>query len=139
MGSKIMRAFEVTPLIRIANDAGDVCKALRKDEAGFNGFGEAYFSWIESGRVKAWKKHNQMTMNLIVAIGSVRFVFVCDHGYEVIEIGVDNYARITVQPGVWFGFKGVSNSASLVLNISNIAHSDDEVDRLQPSVFDYNW
>lgn len=139
MGAKMMRACEVTPLIRIPNDAGDVLRALRKDETGFNGFGEAYFSWIDPGRVKAWKKHNQMTMNLIVVIGSVRFVFVCDRGFEVVEIGVDNYARITVNPGVWFGFKGISNSASLVLNISNIEHSDDEVDRLPQSVFDYNW
>ena len=38
-------------------------------------FGEIYFSNINSLCIKAWKKHKIMTLNLIVPIGKVRFVF----------------------------------------------------------------
>ena len=34
-------------------------------------------------------------------------------------IGEDNYSRITVPPMIWFGFKGLSQKTSFILNISN--------------------
>ena len=36
---------------------------------------EAYFSIIKPGYIKAWKLHKKMTMNIVVPIGSVQFVF----------------------------------------------------------------
>ena len=63
---------------------------------------------IEMGAVKAWKQHRRMTLNLVVPVGNVRFVFLADEGKAQREetIGVSNYVRLTVPPGVWFGFQG---------------------------------
>ena len=131
----------ITPLARIATAGGDVLHALKQSDAGYAGFGEAYFSWVDAGSVKAWKRHTRMTMNVVVPVGQVRFVFRLDgtDDFRMEEIGVDRYARITVPPGIWFGFKGLSAPQSLVLNLANIPHDPDEVERLALSEIKYDW
>jgi dTDP-4-dehydrorhamnose 3,5-epimerase len=131
----------VTPLARIATAGGDVLHAMKQSDAGYAGFGEAYFSWVDAGAVKAWKRHTRMTMNVIVPVGNVRFVFRLDGTDElrIEEIGVARYARITVPPGIWFGFQGLAAPQSLVLNIANIPHDPSEVERLALSEIKYEW
>lgn len=131
----------VTPLARIATVGGDVLHGVKQGDTGYAGFGEAYFSWVSGGAVKAWKRHTRMTMNVVVPVGAVRFVF-CLGGaaeFRIEEIGVDRYVRITVPPGIWFGFKGLTDSQSLVLNIASIPHDPDEIERLAVLKIAYNW
>ncbi len=131
----------ITPLARIATTGGDVLHAMKQTDAGYGGFGEAYFSWVAAGAIKAWKRHLRMTMNVIVPVGQVRFVFRLEgaRDFRVEEIGVDRYARLTVPPGIWFGFKGLTDSGSLVLNIANLPHDPNEVQRLELSEIRYGW
>ncbi len=141
MGNKITTTEIIsTPLKRISVFGGDVLHAMKKSDAGFSGFGESYFSQVESGVVKAWKKHLKMTLNLIVPIGRVRFVFMDNDGLFREEIiGDDNYVRLTVPPGIWFGFQGDFDNTSLVLNIANIEHTLEEVERKEMNKIKYNW
>lgn len=134
----------VTPLRRIETAGGDVLHAMKQSDVGYDGFGEAYFSWVSSGAVKAWKRHTRMTMNVVVPVGQVRFVFrginaTGDSEFRVEEIGLDRYARITVPAGIWFGFQGRGTTQSLVLNIANIVHEPNEVERLMLSDINYVW
>jgi dTDP-4-dehydrorhamnose 3,5-epimerase len=135
----------VTPLRQIETTGGDVLHAIKQSDSGYEGFGEAYFSWVSAGAIKAWKRHMQMTMNLVVPVGQVKFVFYKinrDTGLEefcIEEIGINRYARITVPPGIWFGFQGMLAPQSLVLNIANIPHDPNEVERLAPIDVDYQW
>ena len=138
------RKIEVIPLNKIINTNGDILKILTRDNQGYKGFGEAYFSNANWGSTKAWKFHNKMTMNLIVPVGTVKFVFVemSKNGtvlYRVEEIGIKNYSRIVVPPGIWYGFKGIEKTQNLVLNIANIKHKPDEIQRLTLGAFDFNW
>jgi dTDP-4-dehydrorhamnose 3,5-epimerase len=134
----------VTPLKRIKISKGDVMHVMKKKDDGCKDFSEAYFSWISNKSIKAWKYHSRMTMNLVVPFGQVRFVFYKKnkYGYEefqVEEIGVRRYARLTVPPGLWFGFKGLYSPKSLILNISNVLHDEKEVKRINLSAIKYNW
>ena len=134
----------VTPLRRIETAGGNVMHAMKLTDAGYKGFGEAYFSWVTTGAIKAWKRHTQMTMNVVVPVGQVRFVFRYINAdgtdeFRVEEIGVNRYARITVPPGVWFGFQGLHANQSLVLNIASIAHDPNEVERLALTDINYDW
>ncbi len=131
----------LTPLARIETAGGDVLHAMKQSDAGYADFGEAYFSWVSVGYVKAWKRHTRMTMNVVVPVGQVRFVFCLDgvDEFRVEEIGVDRYARITVPPGIWFGFQGLATPQSLVLNIASIPHDPNEVERLSLSDVKYGW
>ena len=119
------------PLKRFKLEDGDVLHALKASENEFNGFEEAYFSTIKQNKIKAWKRHLKMTMNLIVPIGEVKFNFF-DSKKQFIEsfiIGEKNYSRITVPPMIWFGFKGLSPKTSYILNISDKLHDPKEVER----------
>ena len=134
----------VTPLRRIEAVGGDVLHGMKQSDAGYTGFGEAYFSWVSAGAIKAWKRHTQMTMNVFVPVGQVRFVFRCVNAdgieeFRVEEIGVDRYARLTVPPGIWFGFQGLNTSQSLLLNIANISHDPNEIERLSLTDINYDW
>tara|TARA_B100000795_G_scaffold258266_1_gene232223 strand:- start:159 stop:593 length:435 start_codon:yes stop_codon:yes gene_type:complete len=129
-----------TPLKRISVLGGDVFHAMKKTDDGFSGFGEAYFSQVDSGVVKAWKKHLKMTLNLIVPTGRVRFVFMDNDGlFREEVIGENNYVRLTIPPEIWFGFKGDFENTSLVLNIANIEHSPEEVELKDINEIKYNW
>jgi dTDP-4-dehydrorhamnose 3,5-epimerase len=132
----------VTPLRRIETAGGDVLHAIKQNDAGYAGFGEAYFSWVSGGTVKAWKRHTRMTMNVVVPVGQVRFVFrevncAGTDDFRVEDVGMDRYARITVPAGIWFGFQGLDTPQSLVLNIASIPHDPNEVERL--ALFDINY
>lgn len=131
----------LTPLARIETAGGDVLHAMKQGDTGYAGFGEAYFSWVSAGAVKAWKRHTRMVMNVVVPVGQVRFVFRLDgvDEFRVEEIGVDRYARITVPPGIWFGFQGLAEPQSLVLNIASISHDPNEVERLALPDIKYGW
>ena len=140
MDSVSLDKIMITPLKRVAVSGGDVLHAMKNSDDGYVGFGEAYFSLVESGVVKAWTLHSQMTLNLVVPVGEVYFVFIDSNGYKREEkIGNGNYARLTVPPMIWFGFKGVSKGTSLLVNIADIEHSPDEVERKELSDIKYDW
>ena len=110
----------IKQLKRFHLEEGDVFHALKASEEEFNGFEEAYFSTIKLNKIKGWKRHLRMTMNLIVPKGEVQFNFY-DSEEQLLNntvIGEENYARITVPPMIWFGFKGLSSSTSYILNIA---------------------
>ena len=136
-----------TPLSIIDTKGGDVFHAMKTSDQGYSGFGEAYFSTIEPKAIKGWKRHTQMVLNLVVPIGSVRFILYDDREnqdhinqfQEVILSIADGYARLTVPPMIWVGFQGLGQQASLVLNIANIEHSPEEIDRKELEEIKFNW
>jgi dTDP-4-dehydrorhamnose 3,5-epimerase len=141
MGTMSLNDILITPLARIPTAGGDVLHAMKQSDGGYAGFGEAYFSCVGRGAVKAWKRHTRMTMNVIVPVGQVRFVFRLDgaDAFRVEEIGVDHYARLTVPPGIWFGFQGMAAPQSLLLNIASIPHDQHEVERMALSEIHFVW
>ena len=140
MGKIDISNIKISALKEIDVEGGAVMHAMKKSDIGFNGFGEAYISTVNPGCIKACKIHTQMTMNLIVPIGKVMFAFIdssSSHRSEV--IGEDNYSRITVPPGIWFGFKGISSVSSIILNIASIEHSSNEIKRKDLDDMNFNW
>jgi dTDP-4-dehydrorhamnose 3,5-epimerase len=138
-----------TPLRRIPVDRGDVMHAIRGSAPGFAGFGEAYFSSVHGGAVKGWKRHNRMTMNLVVAAGRVRFVIHDDGAdvgdgaaFQAFELSPDtdaDYARLTVPPGYWVAFTGVGDGLNLILNVASMEHDPTEADARPLDAFAWDW
>lgn len=141
MGSNGLNQITVTPQKRIYVEGGDVLHALKAQESSYKGFAEAYFSFVNHRFVKAWKKHLRMTLNLLVPQGEVRFVFFDDQTKQFRQecIGENNHARITVPPGIWFGFQGLVAPTSLVLNLANIEHDPQEVERCSKESLEFDW
>lgn len=140
MGAIGVEHILVTPLKRIFVEGGDVLHAMKRTDPGAVDFGEAYFSLIKRGAVKAWKRHLRMTLNLVVPTGRVSFVFVdCLGNIREEIIGIEYYVRLTVPPGIWFGFNGLSEPFSLILNVADITHDPAEVERRPLAAFNYSW
>jgi len=135
-----------TPLSVFSGEKGAVLRAMRRDDDGYNGFGEAYFSSIHHNSIKGWKRHFKMVLNVVVPIGKIRFVLFDDRkksttfGYfQEIIMSEDNYGRLTVPPMIWFGFQGVGKGRNLLLNISNIPHDAKEQENRTLESITYNW
>ncbi len=142
MGVVSLTDILVTPLRRIPTIGGDVMHALKDSDDGFNGFGEVYLSWVEHGVIKAWKCHQHMTLNLVVPLGEISFVFHIkdqENCFRTENIGEEQYVRLTVPPGIWFGFQGRGSGQSLLMNLADMAHDPDEVLRKKTSEIVYNW
>ena len=125
----------------IATDGGKVMHALRASEKLIKNLGEVYFSSVSKDVIRAWKLHNEMTLNLIVPIGMVKFVFYFENKKKFSEyiIGEDNYCRLTVPPKIWFGFQGLKYSKNLIMNIADLEHDPKEVEKKQIDYIDYEW
>ena len=134
----------ITKLAIIETLGGGVMHAMKASSTGYAGFGEAYFSQVDKGAIKAWKRHKRMTLNLVVPVGEIRFVLFDDREvsntqFQEIIISKDNYCRLTVPPMVWMGFQGLSESSAMLLNIADIEHDPDEVDRKEIEEIKFNW
>ncbi|WP_151900691.1 MULTISPECIES: WxcM-like domain-containing protein [Sulfurimonas] len=130
----------LTPLKQIYNPKGDIFHAMKKSDEGFDGFGEAYFSTIYLNDIKGWKKHTQMTLNLVVVVGEIEFVVYDEINKEFfsVKLSQKNYQRLTVKPNLWMAFKGLSES-SMLLNIASIEHNPDEAINLDINEINYEW
>jgi len=135
-----VQEISVTALKRIPLADGDVLHVMKRLDQGYIDFGEAYFSIVNHRSIKAWKRHLRMTLNLVVPLGMVQFVFVDTAGNIRKEsVGTDRYVRLTVPPGIWFGFMGLSAPHSLLLNIADISHDPDEIERKGIKEINYKW
>lgn len=128
----------LTPLKIIFNENGNVFHGMKASDKGFQGFGEAYFSSLKKGAIKGWKKHNRMTLNLVVILGEIKFVIFNGKDYFEVLLSMNNYQRLTIRAGLWIAFKGFSEK-NILLNMANIEHDPNECDLTNLESFDYNW
>ena len=120
----------VTELRQIVDERAAVLHHMRSDATEFTCFGECYFSETLPGVVKAWKRHREQTQHLAVPVGRVRFVIYDDRessptlGELVsVELGrPDNYNRLCIPNGVWYGFTCLSDQPALIANCADRVH-----------------
>lgn len=136
----------VTPLKIIADARGSVMHMLRADAPCFQGFGEIYFSTINPGQVKAWKRHRTMTLNLCCVAGVLRLAVHDPSTGETREIDMGpndpaTYVLATVPPGPWTGFTCIGDRPAVLANCASIPHDPDEADSLPPDTdqIPYRW
>ena len=131
MGSIVnIEGVKQTKLREISDERGSVLHMLRQDADDFLGFGECYFSEINPGMVKAWKCHQEQTQTLAVPIGLIRMVIYDDRvgsatkgAFQIFELGrPDNYIRIQIPPGLWYGFTCLSRNPALIVNCADKPH-----------------
>ena len=87
-----------------------------------------------------------MTLNLIVPLGEVTFIIYDNRqdsksrgNFLRVDLSPFNYRRLTVPPELWMAFKGKNNNTNLILNIADMEHDPDEIERLDLDQFDYDW
>lgn len=139
----------LSPSKRISLPSGDVLRGIKKTDAGFIGFGEAYFSYIHENEIKAWKLHKRYTANYTCPLGKIKIVtlpplasgqpdFAHPQEFILSDEG-SNYQRLTIPPGVWYGFKGLAQPSSLIFSLLSGEHSPDEQESFALQQNSYNW
>jgi dTDP-4-dehydrorhamnose 3,5-epimerase len=131
---------------RISNPKGDILHAMKASSDGYISFGEAYFSEVHPGITKGWKRHKLATLNLIVPVGSIRFVIYDDRPdskskgeFVDVTLSENNNIRLTVSPGLWMAFKGVGDGLNMLLNVSNAEHDPLEADNIELGIIPFAW
>jgi dTDP-4-dehydrorhamnose 3,5-epimerase len=143
-----IEGVEIVPLRRIPDERGTIFHMLKSTDAHFIQFGEIYFSSIYRGVVKGWHKHREMTLNYACVFGRIKLVLYDDregsssHG-SVAEVflGPDDYSLVVIPPGVWNGFKGMSDPYAIVANCCTHPHDPSRTTRVHPfeNDFPYEW
>ncbi len=138
----------VKELKQFKDERGKVMHMLRSDSPLFESFGEVYFSTVNHGSIKAWKKHKDMTLNLAVPVGAIKLVLFDDREsspscgtIQEIEISESSYSLVKIPPGIWTGFKGISTGESLLVNCASIPHDPEEAINLEHNdqSIPYSW
>lgn len=141
----MINGVRLFPLKHIIVPKGDIYHALKSTDTDYKGFGEAYFSQIEEGAIKGWKRHNQMILNLVVVMGAIKFVIYDDREgsdtmgkfEEIILSPSYNYQRLVIEPGLWMAFQGVGKGISMLLDIIPQPHDPSEASRKELSEIQY--
>ena len=135
-----MDEISIKNLSIINNKKGDILKGFLKSDNKTINVKEVYFSEINPKQIKAWKKHNKMTSNLIAVKGEIKIVVQKkDKSFVTEIISKKNYKMISIPPNFWFGFQCISTEAGMLANISNEEHDDLESDRLDIDKILFDW
>ena len=142
MVSSKIKGIIIKNLNQISDDRGSVLHMLRSDSNDFKRFGECYFSEVLPGKIKAWKRHKNQTQNLAVPIGLIKIVLLKDSLIEEHIIGrPNNYFRITIPPGIIYGFSCIGTEKALIVNCADLPHDPHESESfdLSNKNIPYKW
>jgi dTDP-4-dehydrorhamnose 3,5-epimerase len=144
----VIEGVKQIPLRRIPDERGTVMHMLKRTDPHFIEFGEIYFSTIYEGVVKAWHKHRDMTLCYACVHGRIKLVVYDDRNgsptkgqLDEFFLGPDNYALVIIPPGVWNGFKGMTDPHAIVANCCTHPHDPGRSERKPPHDGDipYDW
>ena len=144
----MIEGVQVVPLRRIPDERGTVMHMLRATDPHFQQFGEIYFSTIYPGVVKGWHRHREMTLNYACVFGRIKLVLYDDRSgsptngtLREIFLGPEEYSLVVIPPGVWNGFKGMSDPLAIVANCATHPHDPGCSERLDPfeNHIPYSW
>ncbi len=134
----------------IPDERGRLMEMLRKDDELFRGFGQVYMTTVNPGVVKGWHHHKKQYDNFVVVKGMIKLVLYDGRKDsrtkgEVMElfIGEHNQLLVQIPPNVLHGFKGVSETEAIVINIPTEVYNYKDPDefRVDPhkNKIPYDW
>jgi dTDP-4-dehydrorhamnose 3,5-epimerase len=144
----MIKGVKIIKKKQIIDERGKIMHFMRNDDQNFTKFGEVYFSYTYPNTVKAWHLHKKMTVNYVCIYGKIKLVLFDDRkksktkGHlQEIFMTQENYALVSVPPGVWNGFKSIENKSSIIGNCSDIPHNPKEMLRKphDDPYFNYDW
>lgn len=134
----------------IPDERGRLMEVLRSDDQFFDKFGQAYITSAYPGVVKAWHKHKIQNDHFACIKGMAKLVLYDDRDKSVTRaelnefiIGELNPMLVRVPAGIWHGFKCVSETECICLNLPTEVykydHPDEERIDAHKSPIPYDW
>ena len=149
LSSSAIDGVVVSQLKEIEDERGAVLHIMRCDSPLFSGFGEVYCSLTLPGVVKAWKRHRRQTQHFAVPQGLMKVVLF-DARHDSPTAGTVEkhmlgrpgcYRLLRIPPGLWYGFQAMGETPALIVNLVDMPHQQEEVDRLDlmSGPVEYDW
>ena len=134
---ELIRGLKLKPLRVIPDERGRLMEMLRADDDLFLKFGQAYLTTAYPGVVKAWHYHKKQYDHFIVVRGMMKIVCYDDRRGSPTRgqineffLGDQNQRLLQIPPLVWHGFKCISETEAMVVNLPTEMY-----DRANPDEF----
>ena len=127
-----MIEFKINKLKKFDDERGSVLHGMKFNDEDSFGFIVVFFSTVNYGFYKGWKKHHNMVLNLIVIEGEVLFYLADSEFSEFKEIIIckNDLKRITIMPNQWLSFTSLVKPSSKIMNIANLTNKEDITDNI---------
>lgn len=150
MGKKTIQGVETKALNIIPDERGRLIEILRNDEPMFKKFGQVYLTTAYPGVVKGWHFHKKQWDHFMTIKGMIKLVLYDKREDSPTQGVLQEFFQgehfnilVSIPPGVWHGFKCVSDSEAMILNVSSEPYFYNEPDefRLPPhsKEIPYDW
>jgi dTDP-4-dehydrorhamnose 3,5-epimerase len=146
----VIEGVKIKKLKVIPDERGRLMEMLRCDDDFFSKFGQAYMTAAYPGVVKGWHYHKIQADNMIIIKGMMKVVLYDDRNnsktYKEINeffVGEHNPALIHIPAGVLHGFKCISETEAICINITTEPYNYEKPDeyRVDPhsKEIPYDW
>lgn len=125
----------------INNNKGKIVKFFYQNIKKFNKPKEVYFSFIKFKKIKGWKLHLKQTTIISVVFGKIKIV-IFDKNFNFLEeviLTSKSPSYVLIPPNVWYSFRGLNKSQSIICSLIDMLHNDDEQKNLELSKIKYKW
>jgi dTDP-4-dehydrorhamnose 3,5-epimerase len=150
LDSKPIHGVIAQSLKVIPDERGRLMEIMRRDDDFFTGFGQVYLSTVYPGVVKAWHYHSKQTDRFTCIKGMVKAVLYDDRqdsptrgALNQFYVGEHNPRIVIIPPGVFHGWKCVSQCEAYVINVPSEPYNREDPDeyRVDPHGSDipYDW
>jgi dTDP-4-dehydrorhamnose 3,5-epimerase len=148
--SKLIHDVKMKPLRVVPDERGRLMEILRRDDEFFTGFGQVYLSTVFPGVVKAWHYHNNQEDRFTCVRGMVKAALYDDREgspsrgmVNEFYVGEHNPCLIVIPPGIYHGWKCVSECEAYVINVPSKPYNRDNPDEFRTDAHDpripYDW
>ena len=147
---QLIKGVRTKVLRVIPDERGRLFEMLRRDDAIFLRFGQIYCTTVNSGVVKGWHYHKKQVDNFVCVNGMIKLVAYDGRRGSSTKglvneffIGTHNPMLVQIPPGVYHGFKGLTEPEAIVINIPTepYRHRRPDEYRLDPHTTEipYEW
>jgi dTDP-4-dehydrorhamnose 3,5-epimerase len=117
------------------DERGRLAEMLRSDDEMFIKFGQVYMTTVYPGCVKAWHYHKKQADSFVCVKGMIKLVLFDSRPNsktkgEVNEffIGEHNPMLVQIPEDVYHGFKGISETESIIINTPSNTYNPKQPD-----------
>ncbi|MHA1143825.1 MAG: dTDP-4-dehydrorhamnose 3,5-epimerase family protein [Candidatus Helarchaeota archaeon] len=147
---KLIDGVKIKKLRVIPDERGHLSEILRSDDEIYEKFGQVYYTTAYPGVIKAWHYHKLQSDNFTCIFGMAKIVLFDDREGsptkgEVNEffVGVHNPLLIHIPPLIYHGFKCISETEALLINVPTNTYNYDDPDEYRKPFDDpsipYSW
>lgn len=147
---KLIDGVSMKKLKVISDERGNLMEILRADDDQFSKFGQVYITTAYPDVVKAWHFHRLQDDNMTVVQGMVKIVLYDERETSPTKglvneffLGINNRILIHIPKKVWHGFKCISDTEAMIVNIVTECYNYEKPDEYRKPAHDsaipYDW